>query len=78
METIRSFIYLDNEKMYSLASQLFEGLVERIVESNLSENQEEESQKGPITSGRYLADIIKLQKEINFYMIIYILCLKKS
>ena len=63
METIRSFIYLDNEKMYSLASQLFEGLVERIIESDLSEKQEEESQKGPRLSGQYLADIIKFQKE---------------
>ncbi len=63
MENIKSFIYLDNEKMYSLSSQLFEGLVERFIESELTEKSEEEKQKGPIGSGNYLADMLKLQKE---------------
>lgn len=59
MKKLRSFIYLDNYKMYSISSQLFEGLTEYIVRTE-SENQiEKESQKGPIGSGRVLADIIE-------------------
>lgn len=59
MKKLRSFIYLDNYKMYSISSQLFEGLTEYIVKSETINSKEEESQKGPWGSGRILADIIE-------------------
>lgn len=59
MKKLRSFIYLDNYKMYSISSQLFEGLTEYIVRTESQNKKEEESQKGPIGSGRVLADIIE-------------------
>lgn len=59
MKTLRSFIYLDNYKMYSISSQLFEGLTEYIVRTENISKREEENQKGPIGSGRILADIIE-------------------
>ena len=59
MKKLRSFIYLDNYKMYSISSQLFEGLTEYIVRSESKSQREEESQKGPIGSGKVLADIIE-------------------
>jgi len=45
--------------MYSISSQLFEGLTEYIVKTESKTQKEEESQKGPIGSGRVLADIIE-------------------
>ncbi|WP_298153903.1 hypothetical protein [Flavobacterium sp.] len=63
MKKLRSFIYLDNYKMYSISSQLFEGLTEYIVKSETTSKKEEESQKGPIGSGKILADII--EKDTN-------------
>jgi len=63
MEKIRSFLYLDNYKMYSISSQLFEGLTEYIVTSNEHTSGESESQKGPVGSGKVLGDII--QKSSN-------------
>ena len=59
MKKLRSFIYLDNYKMYSISSQLFEGLTEYIVQTERKSTIESESQKGPIGSGRLLADIIE-------------------
>lgn len=59
MKKLRSFIYLDNYKMYSISSQLFEGLTEYILQSERNSSKEEETQKGPIGSGRVLADIIE-------------------
>lgn len=45
--------------MYSLSSQIFEGITEYILNENASENENLEHQKGPIASGRVLADVIK-------------------
>lgn len=59
MKKIRSFIYLDNYKMYSISSQLFEGLTEYIVTNRSEESLKSEEQKGPIGSGRILGDIIQ-------------------
>lgn len=54
---IRNFIYLNNEKLRSLSSQIFEGFTESVI-SNLTETTTSEtSQKGPINSGRLVADI---------------------
>ena len=40
METIKSFVYLDEHKMYSLYSQIFEGLTESLT-SYTSDTKEE-------------------------------------
>ena len=63
MKKLRSFLYLDNYKMYSISSQLFEGLTEYIVQTERRSKVEEESQKGPFGSGRMLAEII--EKDTN-------------
>lgn len=64
MKKIRSFIYLDNYKMYSISSQIFEGLTEYILKSENTNIKEKEEQKGPVFSGRVLADII--EKDTNY------------
>jgi hypothetical protein len=56
---IKNIIYLDEQKMYSLSSQIFEGITEYILKENGSEDQNTESQKGPIASGKVLADVIR-------------------
>ena len=56
---IKNFVYLDEEKMYSLSSQVFEGITEYILSESTSESQKSESQKGDIGSGRILGDILK-------------------
>jgi hypothetical protein len=69
MKSIKSFIYLDEIKMYSVSSQLFEGLTDQIINYKLDRKSEEEEQKGPFSSGRKLADIIIKEggtKEIKF------------
>ncbi len=55
---IKNFIYLDEEKMYSLSSQIFEGITEYVLSESASSNNESESQKGPVGSGKILADVI--------------------
>ena len=69
MDKLRSFIYLDRYKIYSFSSQLFRGLTEYILESTSENKSESETQKGPIGSGKILADIIEKdisQTEKNF------------
>lgn len=58
MEKIKSFIYLDSKKMYSLASQIFEGLVDSYIQTEKKQENQSDQQKGPFASGRTLADII--------------------
>lgn len=55
---IKNIIYLDEQKMYSLSSQLFEGITEYVLNESISGNEESETQKGPVGSGRILADVI--------------------
>ena len=55
---IKNFIYLDKDKMYSLSSQLFEGITEYVLNESATENKDTESQKGPVGSGKILADVI--------------------
>lgn len=43
--------------MYSISAQIFGGLTESIVEFRGQQKSEEESQKGPVASGKLLADI---------------------
>lgn len=56
---IKNFIYLDEEKMYSLSSQLFEGVTEYVLNESLSGKNVSEEQKGPVGSGRILGDILR-------------------
>lgn len=56
MKQICQILYLDEYKMYSLYSQMFEGLTEYIVAYQEKGKAEGEQQKGPIASGRFLAD----------------------
>ena len=56
---IKNFIYLDEEKMYSLSSQLFEGVTEYVLNESTSGTEESEGQKGLIGSGRILGDILR-------------------
>jgi len=61
LKKIKSFIYLDNQKMYSISSQLFEGLTEHIINSEKDTDSQNTTQHGRYNSGEVMADII--QKE---------------
>jgi len=52
------FIYLDEYKMYSISSQLFEGLTEEVIQYHAKGKDVKEEQQGPIGSGRLLGDIL--------------------
>ena len=43
---IKSFIYLDDYKMYSFSSQLFEGITQYILKEDVQAGEEQNSQKG--------------------------------
>ncbi|SIQ11204.1 DUF6414 family protein [Marinobacterium stanieri] len=53
---IKNFLYLDEDKMYSLSSQIFEGVTEYVLKEVAEEKEEGEQQKGPVGSGKILAD----------------------
>jgi hypothetical protein len=59
---IKSIIYLDEAKMYSLSSQIFEGLTEYVLKEVCSTQEDTEEQRGPVGSGRVLADAMKLSE----------------
>ena len=56
---IRNFIYLDEEKMYSLSSQIFAGITEYVLNESFAESEVSEQQKGPMGSGKILGDILR-------------------
>ena len=58
MDPIKSFIYIDEYRMYSISSQIFEGITEYLVNYQGTKKELTEEQKGPIGSGRVLADIL--------------------
>jgi hypothetical protein len=58
-EVIKNIIYLDEDKMYSLSSQLFEGVTEYVLNEKNFEKSESEQQKGYINSGKIVGDILK-------------------
>ena len=73
MQTIKSFIYLDEYKIYSISSQIFEGTTEYLMSYQESTIKREEEQKGPIGSGRTDGDVLKFEsgtQEKNISMII--------
>ncbi len=59
MEKIKSFIYLDEYKMYSISSQIFEGITEYLIDYQEDAKEERESRPVPTGSGRIMADILK-------------------
>ena len=58
-QSIKSFIYLDDYKLYSLSSQLFQGFTEYIVSGKAVSLEEEESQKGVFSSGKVMSDLLR-------------------
>jgi hypothetical protein len=48
---IRDFIYVDADRLYSLYSQVFEGVADQIVESFIAGLATTDSQKGPLLQG---------------------------
>lgn len=66
---VKNIIYLDIDKLYSLSSQIFEGVTEYILNETHIEAEQTEEQKGPVGSGRILGDILKhnfKQSEMKF------------
>ncbi len=64
---MKSFIYLDDYKMYSLSSQLFEGITQYILREDTKEIGEENQQKGRLLNGRFMADMM-FQRNANTEM----------
>lgn len=61
MKSIKNFIYLDDYKMYSISSQIFEGMTEYIIKGESARNEEQNHQKGNFATGRVMADIVESQ-----------------
>lgn len=61
-QNIKSFIYLDDYKLYSLSSQIFQGFTEYIISENIASLTEEENQKGMFASGKVMSDLLKTEK----------------
>ena len=59
MQAIKSFLYLDEYKMYSISSQMFGGLTDYLIDFHGTTDEEEEKQSGPFGSGRVMANILK-------------------
>ncbi|KKD01412.1 DUF6414 family protein [Photobacterium halotolerans] len=56
---IKNLIYLNEEKLYSFSSQLFEGVTEFILNEETLEREDSENVKGRLASGKIIADVIK-------------------
>ena len=59
MNAVKDFIYLDEYKMYSISSQIFEGITEYLIDYQEDAKEEEEPHPIPTGSGRIIADILK-------------------
>ena len=59
---IKSFIYLDNDKMYSISSQLFEGLTEYILKDSKVTTTEDDQQKMHTFSGSIMRELFQHEK----------------
>lgn len=57
-DTIKSFIYLDEYKLASLSSQLFEGMTEYVLRSAVDTHTENSTQKGTLFKGSIMGDAI--------------------
>ena len=58
MEKIKSFIYLDEYKMYSISAQMSGGITDYLMSHQKSTTEESEEQKAIFSSGRVVADIL--------------------
>ncbi|OCH13782.1 hypothetical protein A6E05_05605 [Aliivibrio sp. 1S165] len=56
---IKNFIYLDEPKLYSFSSQLFEGITEYVLNEEGLETTNEEQSKDKLLSSRIIADVIR-------------------
>lgn len=56
---MKSFVYLDEYKMYSLSSQIMEGVTDFIIKESKNSSSDTEEQKGPVASGKRMAEIIE-------------------
>lgn len=54
----RLFVYLDEYKLSSISSQIFEGLTEEVIQYSEDTSSQGERQKGKLGSGQLLADIV--------------------
>ena len=54
---IRNFAYLDADKLRSLSSQVFEGVIEEMIRESSEEKTDTEQQAAGFASGRLLGDI---------------------
>ena len=59
MQEIKNFIYLDEYKMYSISSQIFEGITEYLIDHQEDTKQENSTEVVPTGSGRIMANILK-------------------
>lgn len=59
----KNIMYLDQEKMYSISSQIFKGVTEYVLKEDATISDQSETQKGPINSGKILADILREEKK---------------
>ena len=59
MSAIKNFFYLDEYKMYSISSQILEGITEYFTDFKSSSTEGTEQQSGPLFSGKVLADILR-------------------
>lgn len=57
-DTIKSFIYLDEYKLASLSSQLFEGMTDYVLRSAVDSHTENSTQKGTLLKGNMMGDAI--------------------
>ncbi|NRF60933.1 DUF6414 family protein [Vibrio coralliilyticus] len=58
---IKNFIYLDEQKLYSFSSQLFEGITDYVLNEQYLDKATEKSSKDgtPITSSQVIANVIR-------------------
>ena len=59
MRKIKSFIYLDDYKLYSYSSQILKGVTEHLTAYQETAKEEEERQSGPIGSGRQMGNLLR-------------------
>ncbi len=62
MTKIKSFLYLDYEKLKSHSSQIFEGVTEYVSKNESEIIESVEQQKGPVGSGLILGNILRKDK----------------
>ena len=55
---MKSILYFDERKVFSLSSQIFSGVTEYIIKESTTNSTESETQKGTIASGKVLAQAI--------------------